>query len=99
MDVQVSKPGHAHPGVSKNLPHAQLVAASFDRGGMVVRDSEPSRSVGGGNGGAGGPSEKFLPPPRPKKPPHTRPGALRGFVKHRRGTGDPRVFPVFAEIR
>src|SRR6476646_1707704 len=50
MDGKVSKPGHTQSGVSENLPHAQLVAASFDRRGVVVGDFEPSRGVGGGNG-------------------------------------------------
>src|SRR6202521_3653100 len=99
MDGQISKPGHAQPGVSKNLSHAQLVAASFDRGGMVVRDSEPSRGVGRGNGWAVAEGENSVHILAAKRLHYGVRGHLRIFEMHCDGAVAPGIFELMAAIR
>src|SRR5882724_3288559 len=99
MDGEVSKPGHAQPGVSKNFPHAQLVSASFDGGGMVVRDSEPSRGVGRGNGRAVAESENSVHILAAKRFHHGVRGHFRIFKVYRDGAVAPGIFQLVTAIR
>src|SRR5467141_249917 len=98
MDREISKPGHAQPGFPKNLPHTQLVAASFDRGGMVIRDSEPSSGVGGGNSRTVAEGENSVHILAAKRLHHGVRGHLRIFEMYRDGAVAPGIFQLMAAI-
>jgi len=77
-----------------------LFAASFDRGGMVVRDSEPSRGIGGSNGRRGRRERRTPSTFWPRRDSITVYGGhLRIFEMHCDGAVAPRIFQLMAAIR